>query len=83
MDQNSNLMKLVIPVVALVIGLGGGYYFGHSRGVASEKAVQEAARVEAEKQAAKAVNPFEQASINPFDEVPTNPFSDVKVNPFK
>lgn len=80
-------MKYIVSVAALVIGLGGGYYFGYDsgfkKGIAAEKAAVEARRLEAEKEAAKAVNPFEQTTTNPFEKAPTNPFEKVKVNPFE
>lgn len=85
MDQ-SNTMKWVVVVVALVVGGGIGYYYGNvkgiDKGVIQQKAVEEARKKEAEQEAAKAVNPFNQAA-NPFEKVPTNPFEGVKVNPFK
>ena len=84
--EQSNMMKWVAALVALVVGGGIGYYYGNVKGVdagiAREKAAAEARRKEAEQEAAKAVNPFNQAG-NPFEKVPTNPFEDVKVNPFK
>lgn len=80
-------MKWVWVVVALIVGLGGGYYYGNmqgvTKGVAQEKATAEARKSVAEAEAAKAVNPFEQTTINPFEKSPTNPFENVKVNPFK
>lgn len=81
-------------VAALAIGLGAGYWYGHNVGRArgvdqgrvEEKARQDTlaieARRQAEKEAAKAVNVFEQANLNPFSKSQTNPYEKVKINPF-
>ncbi len=82
MEEKTNLTWAFI-VLAAIIGAGAGYYIGIGRGVAQEKAAQAALKLEADKEAAKAVNPFEQTSLNPFEKAPTNPFEDVTVNPFK
>lgn len=78
---------MVWVLVALVIGIGGGYWYGNQAGIlkgaAQEKARAEALKKEAEKEAAKAVNPFEQTTVNPFEKSPTNPFEKVKLNPFE
>ena len=78
-------------IVAVAIGLGAGYYYGNSTGLAEgikrggleEKAAEAARKKEAEKKAAAAANPFEQTSVNPFEKSPANPFEKVKVNPFE
>lgn len=74
-------------LVALIAGLGAGYWYGNragiALGVAQEKAAETARREEAEKKAAQAANPFEQATTNPFEKNPVNPFEGVKVNPFE
>ena len=83
MNQNLDFQKWIWVLVALLVGLGGGYYYGNVQGVAKEKAAEESRKKDAEKEAAKAVNPFEQTTANPFEKSPTNPFENVKVNPFK
>lgn len=82
-EEKKDIAKWVIVFISLAVGLGGGYYFGLNRGVAKEKAAEEARKLEAEKAAAKAVNPFEQVSSNPFEKAPVNPFENVKTNPFE
>lgn len=91
MEQRNSMMQWVIGVLALVVGMGGGYYYGnmmgHNRGVeagiAQEKAAEIARREAAEREAASAINPFNQGSANPFEKASANPFDDVNVNPFK
>lgn len=81
---------LVWALIALLIGLSAGYWYGSraglaegiKRGVLQEKAAEGARRKEAEKKAAEAVNPF-GGTVNPFEGTPTNPFEKVKVNPFE
>ncbi|TSD03554.1 MAG: hypothetical protein Greene071436_307 [Parcubacteria group bacterium Greene0714_36] len=80
-----------VAVAALIVGLGAGYYYGGSvgrargvaDGVAQEKQAQADRTAAAEREAAKAVNPFEQAAGNPLGNTSANPFENVKVNPFK
>lgn len=81
--QAMGKMWLVWALVALVIGAGGGYWYGREAGMASEKARSSALLAERERAAAKAVNPFEQTAANPFEKNPANPFENVKVNPFE
>ncbi len=91
MEQGFNFLRWAWVFLALVIGLGGGYYYGNiagvkdgiEQGILREKATVEARKKEAGKEAAKAVNPFGQATVNPFDKTPTNPFEKVKINPFE
>lgn len=74
-------------VAALAVGAGVGYYYGNvtgvQQGIVKERAAEEFRKKEAEKEAAKAVNPFEKATANPFEKAPTNPFENVQTNPFK
>lgn len=81
MDQSTKMWAYV--AVALVVGLGGGYYYGKSVGVKQEQAVEAARKAEADKAAAQAINPFQKTTANPFEKAPANPFDNVKVNPFK
>lgn len=95
MEQGFNYLRLAWVFLALVVGLGGGYYYGNTvgvkdgtrrgieQGILQEKAMVEARRKDAEKETAKAVNPFQQATANPFEKTPTNPFEKVKINPFE
>jgi len=82
MEQNHS-KEILFAAVALVIGLAGGYFYGHSKGIAREKANQEALAQATADDAAKAVNPFEQASVNPYENAVPNPYDQVQVNPFK
>lgn len=81
--EKKSYMQWVFAVVALVAGLSGGYFYGHSRGVADEKAAQQAVKDQALKEVAKAVNPFEATAVNPYDKATVNPYDSVKVNPFQ
>ena len=69
-------------IVALVLGLAGGYWYGIRAGVAKEQAAEESRRTAALAEAAEAVNPF-AAAANPFEKNPANPYEKVKVNPFE
>jgi len=77
---------LVWVLVALAVGLVGGYWFGHqvgySRAEADVKLVQEAVAKKATDNAAKAANPFQ--AVNPLEGVNANPFQKAKniLNPF-
>lgn len=81
--MNNKYTPVVFAVVALLVGLGLGFWYGNAKGVASEKKAQEEARLKAEAEAAAAVNPFQQASTNPFEKSPVNPYENVNINPFK
>lgn len=74
-----------LAVVALIIGLAGGYYYGNSKGrtdlLAEQKAAEEKAQVEAQEELAEAANPFGGAQVNPFEGSYTNPLK-ASVNPF-
>jgi len=61
-------------LIALVVGLVGGYYV---------KKVQDEAAKKAADDAAKAANPFQ--AVNPLEGVEANPFEKAKsiLNPFK
>lgn len=85
MVENKPVILWVI--IALVLGLVGGYWFGNDRGYkraeADIKKIQEEAAKKATDQAAKAANPFQ--AVNPLEKVEANPFEKAKsiVNPFK
>ena len=74
-------------LIALVVGLVGGYYYGNDRGYkqaeADVKKVQDEAAKKAADDAAKAANPFQ--AVNPLEGVEANPFEKAKsiLNPFK
>lgn len=88
------MMQWGVAAVALIVGIGAGYYLGDSRGygrgmeagvlqgIADEKQADAARKDAAEREAAKAVNPFSQGA-NPLGNASANPFEDVKVNPFE
>ena len=82
---------IVIAVLALLIGLAGGFWYGgksgfnkgYSKAEADIKKTQEEASKKASEAAAKAANPFSVG--NPLEGVDTNPFEKVKkvLNPFQ
>lgn len=85
---------IIVAVIALVVGLGAGYWFGnrqagsaydagYAKALADAQATQDAAAKKAGEDAAKAANPF-QAS-NPLEGVSANPFDQAKkvLNPFE
>lgn len=79
MEDNVPFIWIFAVVAALILGLGGGYYYGFVKG---ESAAKDAIAAEAKK-AAEAANPFSQTGSNPLENVTTNPFESVKINPFK
>lgn len=95
MDTASNSTKTVIAIIALVIGLVAGYFYGsttgykkgdvdgYKRAEADVKKLQDAAAKKATDEAVKAANPF-QATNNPLKGVESNPFEKAKkvLNPF-
>jgi len=83
MEEKSPLLWIFAVVVAVLLGLGGGYYYGHKVGYNKAQADATAvAEAEAQK-AAEAVNPFKSAGANPLDKVTGNPLESIKLNPFK
>ena len=85
--MNQNAAKWIFVLVALLVGLVGGYWYGNMKGVEQGVAKEQAAKAQtqkaAEEEAAKAANPFEQTTTNPFEKSPANPFENVELNPFK
>ena len=83
MEEKSPLLWIFAMVATLLLGAGGGYYYGNKTGY--DKAVADAqAKVEDEtKKAAEAANPFKSAGTNPLENITTNPLEAVKFNPFK
>lgn len=85
-EGNKNNILIIAAVVALAVGVGGGYFIGVSQGKKALLAEQ-AAAVEAEKKAAQEAiaekaNPFAK-TVNPFEEGGyKNPFEGAGVNPF-
>jgi len=86
---------IIIAVIALVVGAGGGYYYGQAQGhtagvekgradllAEQEKAVEDA-KIAAQEQIAESANPFEAAQTNPFEGGYENPFKNGgAINPF-
>ena len=76
----------LLALVALLIGLGGGFWYGESAGraraAADLKAQQDELTAKAGADAAKAANPFQ--TVNPLEGVKANPFESAKkaLNPF-
>lgn len=91
MEQSSTSWVLFI-IVALVIGVGGGYWYGNTKGMdeglakgradllTEQNAEAEKAKKEAQQKLTEAANPFE-AQTNPFEGSYQNPFK-TQVNPF-
>jgi len=84
---------IIVAVLALILGLGAGYWFGSSgtttaydagyeKAIGDAKATQEAAAKKAGEEAAAAANPFQ--AENPLAGVDANPFEKAKkiLNPF-
>ncbi len=71
-----------IIIFCFVIGYKQGVRTGYQHAQDDIKATQAAAAHKAAEQAAKSINPFQQA--NPLDSVKSNPFADAKkvLNPF-
>jgi len=92
-STNKNIW--LFAALALVVGLGLGYWFGGSRAytsgydqgyqkaVGDAQATQQAAGARAAQEAAAAANPFQAA--NPLEGVTANPFERAKqiLNPFE
>lgn len=83
----------VFAALALVIGLGLGYWFGgakatsayndgYAKALSEAQAVQDAAAARSAEVAAEAANPFQ--AVNPLEGVTANPFERAKqiLNPF-
>lgn len=83
MEENPPFIWIFAIIMALILGVGGGYYYGNKIGYQKAQAdVKSAAEAEAKK-AAEAVNPFKSAGTNPLDKITSNPLESVKLNPFK
>ena len=78
-ENCGGLVKWILIGAALILGIGGGYYYA----VQKERAAQEATNVANEKAATDVVNPFENTTVNPFKDSPANPYKDIKTNPFE
>ena len=78
--EKSPLLWVFAIILALLLGLGGGYWYGNKIG--HQKGLADAAVQDLQK-AAEAANPFSQKSVNPLENVKTNPFESFKFNPFK
>ena len=83
MEENSPLIWIFAVVVALLLGLGGGYFYGNKIGYQKAQTDAKSAAEAESKKAAEAANPFKQAGANPLENVTTNPLENVKFNPFK
>jgi hypothetical protein len=87
----NNKQVWVVGAVFLVVGLGVGYWLGsfqaydrgYEKAIADAQGTQEAAVTQAAEEAARAANPFSQAT-NPLEGVTANPFDEAKkkLNPF-
>lgn len=89
MEEHSHNPWIAATVIALLIGTGGGYYYGHLKGVekgranllAEQEESAKKAKEEAQKQIAEQVNPFKESEANPFEGSYKNPFEKT-TNPF-
>lgn len=81
------ISDISVVIIALLIGVGAGYWYGNLSGVQAgieqQKTIQALQEKQAEKELTSAANPFNTASTNPFSESPANPYKDVKTNPFE
>ncbi len=82
----------VFVLVALIVGLGGGYYYGNSSGklegrevlLAEQEAQKGAEKKAAQERVTQIANPFADAEeVNPLEGVYKNPFDGVSANPFR
>ena len=79
--MNRNFLTDIGAVlVALVLGVGAGYWYGKLAGFQAGVDSQKEIAIE---NAAKGINPFDEASTNPFDSDAANPFAGIKTNPFE
>lgn len=84
MEENkSTLLWVSAIVIALLLGVGGGVWYGNKMGYAKAQAETKAAAEAEAKKAAEAANPFKTAEANPLENVQTNPLESLKFNPFK
>lgn len=86
MNNNANILWVYV-VIALLVGLGMGYWYGTMAGkeqgrtalLAEQKAAAEEAKKQAQEEIVEAANPFE--TENPLQSGYENPFNQ-QVNPF-
>ena len=82
-EQKSPLIWIFAIVLALLLGIGGGVWYGNKMGYAKAQAEIKAAAEAEAKKAAEAANPFKTAETNPLENIQTNPLESLKFNPFK
>lgn len=74
-EQKSPLLWIFVIIVALILGIGGGWWYGNKVGYTKGKADGKAeAQAQALKAATEAANPFKQAPANPLESLKLNPF---------
>lgn len=83
MEEKSPLLWIFAVVASLLLGLGGGYYYGNKTGYGKAQADAKIAAEAEAKKAAEAANPFKSAGANPLEKATANPLENVKLNPFK
>lgn len=76
MEGQSHTDAVVAAIIALALGIVGGYYLAASRGGATP----ESEAVAAQQELADLVNPFSEEEPNPVESGYRNPFR--TVNPF-
>ena len=83
--ENKSIWLYLGIVIVLIVGFGGGFYYGNSKGRADllveQKSAVEKAQTEAQQEIVQATNPFEATNVNPLKGGYQNPF-DTGSNPF-
>lgn len=68
MEEKSSLLWVFAIIIALVLGVASGYYYGNKKGY--DRGLTDAAKALAETPAVKVdtgyKNPFEKVNLNPF-----------------
>ena len=82
--MQDNKKVILITVVAIILGLAGGYYAGNLQGKKAGIASGRQQILDEQKAAQEAALKAAQEAANPFSDVTdkANPFKDVYTNPF-
>ena len=79
-EHDTSTLFWAFVVVALLIGVGGGYFFGYSKGQSDLLVEQESALTAAQEEIVESANPFAETAQNPLEGGYENPFEGA--NPF-
>lgn len=88
-NEQGYVVAGVLMILALVAGMGGGYFMGYAQGQADLRTTQEAEalaldeREVTDEEIAERVNPFSAEATNPLEGGYQNPFEETAVNPFR